>query len=110
MLYGELPDAQPLIGFLTRREGILGTGSVKLDANWVLTGGARYDLDATKFNQIRFGVGYIDDCFIMSLNYIADYNYSGNVRPTRASYSRSACVPLAALARNDRAWMFNCHD
>jgi LPS-assembly protein len=79
VLYGNY-DAQPLLGFLTRREGVLGMGSVKLDANWVLSGAARYDIDATKFNQLRFGVGYIDDCFIMSLNYITDYNYSGNVQ------------------------------
>ena len=25
------------------------------------------------------GPGWIDDCFIMSLNYITDYTYSGNV-------------------------------
>jgi LPS-assembly protein len=39
----------------------------------------RYDLNATTLDQLRAGFGYIDDCFIMSLNYIADYNYSGNV-------------------------------
>ena len=79
VLYGNY-DAQPQLGFLNRREGILGTGSVKVDTNWVVTGAARYDIDATKFDQLRFGVGYIDDCFIMSINYITDYTYSGNVQ------------------------------
>ncbi|MGZ5805349.1 MAG: LPS-assembly protein LptD, partial [Xanthobacteraceae bacterium] len=79
VLYGNY-DAQPELGFLTRREGILGMGSVKVDANWVLTGAARYDLENSKFSQLRFGVGYIDDCFIMSLNYVTDYTYSGNVQ------------------------------
>ncbi len=65
VLYGNY-DAQPSLGFLTRREGILGTGSVKVTTNWVVSGGARYDIDASSFNQVRFGVGYIDDCFIMS--------------------------------------------
>ena len=77
-LYGNY-DAQPELGFLNRREGVLTSGAVKLDTNWVLTGAMRYDINASKINQFRTGFGYIDDCFIMSLNYITDYNYSGNV-------------------------------
>ena len=50
LLYGDYA-AQPELGFLDRRQGILGTGSVKLDANWVLLGGARYDINAGKFDQ-----------------------------------------------------------
>jgi LPS-assembly protein len=38
----------------------------------------RYDLDAHKVDQTVFGVGYIDDCFILALNYITSYGYSGN--------------------------------
>jgi LPS-assembly protein len=74
LLYGDYAP-QPLIGFLTRRQGILGTGSVKLDANWLLLGGARYDLYSGSFDQYRVGLGYIDDCLILSMNYITNYNY-----------------------------------
>jgi LPS-assembly protein len=81
MLYGNY-DAQPELGFLTRREGVLGTSSVKLTANWVVNGALRYDIQNDKFNQSRVGVGYVDDCFIMGLNYITDYQYSGNVQTT----------------------------
>jgi LPS-assembly protein len=77
LLYGNY-DAQPLLGFLTRREGILGSASVKLNQNWVLIGSARYDLDAEKFDQTRIGLGYIDDCLILALNYVTSYSYSGN--------------------------------
>ena len=49
--------------------------SVKLDANWVLRGSARYDLNAGKFDQTSIGVGYIDDCLILGLNYITNYTY-----------------------------------
>ena len=77
-MYGNY-DAQPALGFLNRREGILTSGAVKLNTNWVATGAVRYDINASKINQFRTGFGYIDDCFIMSLNYITDYNYSGNV-------------------------------
>ena len=38
---------------------------------------ARYDLEAQPNQPDRIGLGYIDDCFAISLNYITDYNYSG---------------------------------
>ena len=77
MLYGNYA-AQPDLGLLDRRQGVLGTGSVKLTANWVLLGAARYDLTAGKFDQTRIGLGYVDDCLIFGLNYITNYTYSGN--------------------------------
>ena len=83
LLYGDYA-AQPELGFLDRRQGMLGTGSVKLDANWVLLGGARYDLNAKKFDQTRLGIGYVDDCLILALNYITNYTYSGNVSSNHA--------------------------
>lgn len=76
-LYGDYA-AQPAIGFLNRRQGILTTGSYKLDTNWVLLGGARYDLQANQFDQTRIGLGYVDDCLILAVNYLTNYAYSGN--------------------------------
>lgn len=78
VLYGDYA-AQPEIGFLTRRQGILGSGQYKIDTNWVLLGSALYDINAKKFSQTRVGIGYIDDCLILGLNYITNYVYSGNV-------------------------------
>ena len=79
VLYGNY-DAQPELGFLTRREGVLdhrlGQGEHQLGAD---RRGALRHRRQRRFDQFRFGFGYIDDCFIMSLNYITDYNYSGNV-------------------------------
>jgi LPS-assembly protein len=77
LLYGDYA-AQPQIGFLDERQGILGSGSYKLTANWVVLGAARYDLNASKFDQTRIGLGYVDDCLILGLNYITSYTYSGN--------------------------------
>ena len=74
VLYGDYAP-QPLLGFLDRRQGVLGSGSVKLDANWVLLGAARYDINADKFDQTRIGIGYIDDCLILAANYITSYSY-----------------------------------
>jgi LPS-assembly protein len=77
LLYGDYA-AQPELGFLDERQGILGSASYKLTTNWVLLGAARYDINADKFDQTRIGVGYVDDCLILGLNYITSYTYSGN--------------------------------
>jgi LPS-assembly protein len=74
VLYGDYA-AQPELGFLYRRQGILGSAQYKLDANWSLFGAALYDIDQHKINQTRFGIGYIDDCFILALNYSTSYSY-----------------------------------
>ncbi len=77
-LYGDYA-AQPELGFLQRREGILGNARLKLTPNWVLLGAARYDLLAHQVSQTQMGVGYIDDCLILAVNYITDYAYSGSL-------------------------------
>jgi LPS-assembly protein len=74
LLYGDYA-AQPELGFLDRRQGILGTASYKLNANWVLHGSALYDLRANNFSQNMIGIGYIDDCLILGLNYMTSYSY-----------------------------------
>jgi LPS-assembly protein len=77
-LYGKY-DAQPQLGFLTRREGILTSASFKLTQNWLATAAVRYDIDAHSLAGTAFGIGYIDDCILVALNYISNYTYSGNV-------------------------------
>ena len=64
---------------LTRREGILTSASLKLTQNWQATAAVRYDIDAHSLAGTVFGIGYIDDCLIVALNYISNYTYSGNV-------------------------------
>jgi LPS-assembly protein len=74
LMYGDYA-AQPDIGFLTRRSGILGSGSIKLASNWVANGGARWNLETNKIDQYTIGAGYVDDCFVLALNYITSYSY-----------------------------------
>ncbi|HEY5166300.1 MAG TPA: LPS assembly protein LptD, partial [Pseudolabrys sp.] len=81
LMYGQYA-AQPDIGYLYERRGILGTALYKLDANWVLLGGARYDLAQNKLNQTSIGLGYVDDCLILGLNYLTGYNYDTLGNPT----------------------------
>ena len=76
MMYGDYA-AQPDIGLVFRREEILTGASVKLTQNWMLLGSVRYDLAVNQFDQTRFGIGYTDDCLLLSLNYITSYTYTG---------------------------------
>jgi LPS-assembly protein len=82
LLYGNYAP-QPELGFLFRRQGILGGASVKLTQNWILLGSARYDLYAHEFDQSRLGLGYTDDCFLLSLNWLTGYTYNGTTTPTK---------------------------
>lgn len=84
LLYGDYA-AQPLLGFLERREGVLAGAQVKLTQNWVLLGSARYDVIADQFDQTRLGVGYVDDCFMLSLNWMTNYVFNGTLTPIRQS-------------------------
>jgi len=74
VLYGDYA-AQPELGFLDRRQGVLGSASYKIDANWLLRGSALYDVRNNNFAQNMLGIGYVDDCFILGLNYITNYSY-----------------------------------
>jgi LPS-assembly protein len=78
ILYGNY-DAQPEIGFLARRQGILASGTVKFTQNWSVLGAARFNLETKNIDQYRIGLGYIDDCFAISINYITDYTYSSSI-------------------------------
>jgi LPS-assembly protein len=97
VLYGDYaPQAQ--LGYLTRREGLLGTGSVKVAANWVVSGGARWDLEANKINQYIIGAGYVDDCFVLAANYVTSYNYSAGALPPVLSHAYMLQIGLRTLA------------
>ena len=76
-MYGQYA-AQPALGFLKDREGVLGKSSLKLTANWSVVGAIGYDLDARKVDKTLFGLTYIDDCVAWTLQYTTEYSYSGN--------------------------------
>src|SRR6202023_1273028 len=78
---------QPDLGYLIRREGLLGSGSIKVAANWVVSGAARWDLEANKLNQYIVGAGYVDDCFVLAANYVTSYQYSAGTTPPVLSHA-----------------------
>jgi LPS-assembly protein len=84
LLYGDYA-AQPDLSLLTRREGILGGASYKVTANWIVLGSARYDLVNQQFDQTRLGLGYVDDCFMLSINWLQGFTYTPTQAPVRDS-------------------------
>ena len=90
IMYGNYA-AQPALGIPTRQQGILGSASYKLNANWTVYGNALYGLktfmdDGTgnlipdpnpswQFTRAGLGLGYVDDCFLFSVNYLYGYSY-----------------------------------
>ena len=99
MIYGNYA-AQPELGYLTRREGLLGSASVKLAANWVVSGSARWDLEANKLNQYIVGAGYVDDCFVLAANYVTSYNYAAGTTPPVLSHAFMLQIGLRTLANS----------
>src|SRR6202042_1048196 len=97
MLYGDYA-AQPELGYLTRRAGILTTGTVKLTANWVATGAARWDLVSNQINQYVIGAGYVDDCFVLAANYVTSYSYATVTSPPILGHAYMLQIGLRTLA------------
>jgi LPS-assembly protein len=99
LLYGDYA-AQPDLGYLTRREGILGSGSVKVAANWVVTGAARWDLVSNQINQYVIGAGYVDDCFVLAANYVTSYSYAAGTLPPVLSHAFMLQIGLRTIAQS----------
>jgi LPS-assembly protein len=67
-------------------------------ANWVVSGGARWDLEANKINQYIVGAGYVDDCFVLAANYVTSYDYSTGFTAPVLSHSFMFQIGLRTIA------------
>ena len=103
LLYGDYA-AQPELGFLTRREGFIAGASYKLTTNWVATAAAGYDIFAHQFNYSRIGLGYVDDCFMLAVNYISSYAYNGTSSPVANSTVMFPVEPSHLSDRTTSDW------
>lgn len=74
-------DAQPVIGYPERREGIYQLAALKIHDNWTVFGGARYDMERERFDLATVGLNYVDECFAATLNYTADYSNFTYTKP-----------------------------
>jgi LPS-assembly protein len=97
LMYGNYAK-QPELGYLTRREGLLGSASVKVATNWVVTGSARWDLEANKINSYIIGAGYVDDCFVLAANYVTSYSYSAGKAPPVLGHAFMFQIGLRTIA------------
>jgi LPS-assembly protein len=97
LLYGDYAP-QPELGYLTRRTGILASGSVKLATNWVATGALRWDLQANQINEYVIGAGYVDDCFVLAANYVTSYSYSAGTAPPILGHAYMLQLGLRTIA------------
>src|SRR6202043_4100024 len=95
--------AQPDLGYLPRREGVLGSGSVKVASNWVVTGAARWDLVANQINQYVIGAGYVDDCFVLAANYVTSFSYATPTTPPVLGHAYMLQIGLRTLASTSTA-------
>ena len=102
LMYGNYA-AQPELGYLTRREGLLGSASIKVATNWVVSGSARWDLEANKLNQYIIGAGYVDDCFVLAANYVTSYSYSAGTTPPVLSHAFMLQIGLRTIATSSAA-------
>ena len=99
LMYGNYA-AQPELGYLTRREGVLASGSIKIASNWVVNGAARWDLEANKINQYVVGAGYVDDCFVLAANYVTSYTYTAGTTPPTLSHAFMFQIGLRTIAQS----------
>ena len=77
---------------------MLGSASVKVATNWVVSGSARWDLEANKLNQYIVGAGYVDDCFVLAANYVTSYTYSAGTTPPVLSHAFMLQIGLRTIA------------
>ena len=76
---------------------MLGSGSVKVAANWVVSGAARWDLVNNQINQYVIGAGYVDDCFVLAANYVTSYAYSAGSAPPVLNHAIMLQIGLRTL-------------
>lgn len=91
-------EAQPLIGFLDRREGVYQTAAYRFKKNWSVNGGIRYDLDRQDIDLYTVGVGFLNECIGISANYTADYT---NLYTNRADHRFVFRLVLRQLSSPD---------
>jgi LPS-assembly protein len=105
VMYGDYA-AQPALG-LNERQGVLANGRFKLNENWVLLGGALYDVKAEKISQTQAGLGYIDDCLILALNYMTSYNYSGSTAANNTIFLQLSLRTLGGVSLGESTSAFS---
>ena len=64
----------------------------------MVSGSARWDLEANKINQYVVGAGYVDDCFVLAANYVTSFSYSAGPTPPVLNHAFMLQIGLRTLA------------
>jgi LPS-assembly protein len=105
LLYGRYA-AQPATGFFDARSGITATTKFKVNENWLAFAAARYNLQDDKIDQTQIGVGYIDDCLILAVNYITEFNHGSS----KDKYRHTVMLQLSLRTLGDTVAQQNVSD
>ena len=91
-------EAQPLIGYDKRREGVSTSLQYKINSNYFVSGNVIFDLSRYLYNDVPaigghaslfslaglgLGAGYTDDCTTLRLNYTSVYTQNSGGVPVR---------------------------
>ena len=91
-------EAQPLIGYDKRREGVSSSLQYKINSNYFVSGNVIFDLSRHLYNDVPtigghaglfslagvgFGAGYSDDCTVLRVNYTSVYQEKTGVGAVR---------------------------
>jgi LPS-assembly protein len=55
---------------------------------------------ANKMNQYIVGVGYVDDCFVLAVNYVTSYTYSAGTTPPVLNHAFMLQLGLRTIANS----------
>jgi LPS-assembly protein len=107
-------EAQPLIGYDNRREGLSTSVRYKITPNYFVSGNAIFDLSRSQYNYLVGGhaglfslaglglaAGYTDDCTTLSVNYTSVYQERSGVGPVR---NQTILVQLQLRTLGETRW------
>jgi len=107
-------EAQPLIGYDKRREGLSTSLQYKITPNYFVSGNAIFDLSRSQYNLlvggnaglfslagVGLGAGYTDDCTTLSVNYTSVYQEKSGIGPVR---NQTILVQLQLRTLGETRW------
>jgi LPS-assembly protein len=107
-------EAQPMIGYDKRREGVSSSLQYKINQNYFVTGNAIFDLSRYQYNELvgghaglfslaglGLGAGYTDDCTTLRVNYTSVYQEKGGIGAVR---NQTVLVQLQLRTLGETRW------
>ena len=107
-------EAQPLIGYDKRREGLSGSLQYNITPHYFVSGNTIFDLSRSQYNYLVGGhaglfslagvglsAGYTDDCTTLRVNYTSVYQEKGGIGPVR---NQTVLVQLQLRTLGETRW------